>query len=480
MKVKKKLPLIEAIEIVDIGSEGQAVAKYNDWVIFVKGGVPGDVCDIQITRRKNKYAEGFITRLVKQSDKRTQPFCSHFGTCGGCKWQHLDYRWQLFYKQKQVEDALKRIAKIPYPELLPIISSEHTTFYRNKLEYTFSNKKWLNKEDFIKAVENNENKTQAFTDSKGVSNALGFHIPGMFDKVLDIDKCWLQHNISNEIRNSVKDFCNKQHYPFFDIKQQNGFMRNLIVRNSSIGELMVIVVFHKNDETKINKLMGFLAEQFPQINSLNYVVNPKRNDTINDLEVITYKGSSYIVEEMDGLKFMVSPKSFYQTNPKQAMVLYKVAKDFANIKRNQTVYDLYTGTGTIANYVALHANKVIGIEYIEEAIHDAQRNSSLNHISNTAFFAGDMKEVLTPEFIAQHGKADVIITDPPRAGMHIDVVQRIMEMKPKTVVYVSCNPATQARDIAFMASLYKVTAVQPVDMFPHTHHVECVIKLELM
>lgn len=480
---KKKLPLLEGIVMMDIGAEGQAVAKHNDLVIFVKGAVPGDVCNIQLTRKKNKYAEGFITAIIQKSDKQTPSFCTHFGVCGGCKWQNLEYTWQLFYKQKQVEDALKRIAKVPYPEILPILRSENTTFYRNKLEFTFSNKKWLSKDDFTTALENKSNKEtehkNAFTDAAGISNAVGFHIPGLFDKVVDIEKCWLQDNFSNEIRNEVRNFCFKNNYTFFDLKAQEGLMRNLVVRTSGTGELMVIVIFHENEPEKINALMQHLANEFPQITALQYIINPKRNDTFSDLEVITFKGNDHINETMDGLTFKIGPKSFYQTNAKQASVLYQLAKQYADLKGNEIVYDLYTGTGTIANYVADKAQKVIGVEYVADAIADAKINSQVNKITNTAFFAGDMKDVLNDTFIATHGKPDVIITDPPRAGMHADVVAKINEIKPASVIYVSCNPATQARDIALMAHLYDITAVQPLDMFPHTHHVECVIKLEL-
>jgi len=480
---KKKLPLLEGILMVDIGSEGQAVAKHNDLVIFVKGAVPGDVCNIQLTRKKNKYAEGFITEVIRKSEKQSDPFCTHFGVCGGCKWQNLDYKWQLFYKQKQVEDALKRIAKVPYPEILPIIASEKTTFYRNKLEFTFSNKKWLSKADFNIAIESKNNleisAEAAFTDASGISNAVGFHIPGLFDKVVDIEKCWLQDNFSNEIRNEVRDFCFKHQYTFFDLKAQQGLMRNLVIRSSSTGELMVIVIFYENDKKKIDVLMSHLAQQFTQITSLLYIINHKRNDTFSDLEVITFKGNDHINENMEGLTFKIGPKSFYQTNAKQAAVLYGLAKKYANLQGNEVVYDLYTGTGTIANFVADKAQKVVGVEYVGDAIADAKINSEVNKIKNTSFFAGDMKDVLNDEFIALHGKPDVIITDPPRAGMHADVVAKINEIKASTVIYVSCNPATQARDIALMADLYEITAVQPVDMFPQTHHVECVVKLEL-
>lgn len=480
---KKQLPLLEGITISDIGSEGQAVARHNDLVIFVKGAVPGDVCNIQLTRKKNKYAEGFITEVIQKSEKQTASFCTHFGVCGGCKWQNLDYTWQLFYKQKQVEDALKRIAKVPYPEILPIIASEKTSYYRNKLEFTFSNKKWLNKDDFNKAIEiknaSEQGNSNAFTDALGNSNALGFHIPGLFDKVVDIEKCWLQDGFSNEIRNEIRNFCFKNNYTFFDLKAQHGLMRNLVVRTSSTGELMVIVIFHEKEDEKIESLLHHLAVQFPQITSLLYIINTKRNDTFSDLEVHTYKGKDHINENMEGLTFKIGPKSFYQTNAKQAAVLYTLAKKYANLKGNEVIYDLYTGTGTIANFVAAQAKKVIGVEYVAAAIEDAKINSKVNNINNTEFFAGDMKDVLNDEFIATHGRPDVIITDPPRAGMHTDVVNKINEIKAETVVYVSCNPSTQARDIALMAHLYEVTAVQPVDMFPHTHHVECVVKLEL-
>lgn len=481
MTKKKKLPLLEHVAIVDIGSEGQALGRYNDWVIFVKGAVPGDVCDIQLTRKKNKYAEGIITRFIQYSEKRVAPFCQHFGVCGGCKWQYLDYTWQLFYKQKQVEDALKRIAKVPFPEIQPIIPSASTTFYRNKLEFTFSNKKWLSKEDYNKAIAKQEvqDEKQLFTDAQGQSGALGFHIPGLYDKVLNIEKCWLQSELSNEIRNEIRDYCLEKQFEFFDIKAQIGLMRNVVIRTSNTGELMVVIIFFDNQMVQIKQLLEHIAARFPQITSLLYIINPKKNDTYNDLEVFNWKGKNHINENMEGLNYKIGPKSFYQTNANQASVLYKITKEYAALKGTETVYDLYTGTGTIANFVAAHCKKVVGVEYVAEAIEDAKLNSLQNKVCNTEFFAGDMKDVLNDDFIQTHGYPEVIITDPPRAGMHADVVQKIREIKPHTIVYVSCNPASQARDIALLAPQYKITAIQPVDMFPHTHHVECIIKLEL-
>lgn len=462
---KKELPLIENVEIVDVAAEGKAIAKVDDLVVFIPYVVPGDVIDLQITRKKNKYAEGKPVRFISYSPNRTEAFCEHFGICGGCKWQVLPYAEQLKYKQKQVEDNLTRIGKIELPDIHHILGSEKTQFYRNKLEFTFSNKKWLTLEQI--------NSGESFDNM----NALGFHIPGMFDKVLDIDKCWLQEDISNQIRNFIRQYCYDKNYTFFDLRNRGGLMRNLIVRTSITGELMVIVVFYDDEKDQQQDLLTAVATEFPQITSLLYIVNQKANDTITDQEVLVWKGNDCIYEEMEGLKFKIGPKSFYQTNSEQAYNLYKIARDFANLSGDELVYDLYTGTGTIANFVAGKAKKVIGIEYVEDAILDARVNSQINKIDNTLFYAGDMKDILTQDFINEHGRPDVIITDPPRAGMHDDVIKTILFAEPERIVYVSCNPATQARDLSLLDEKYKVEKVQPVDMFPHTHHVENVVLL---
>ncbi len=436
-------------------------------VVFVPFAAPGDVVDIQLFKKRHNYAEGKVVAIHEYAQERVQPFCEHFGVCGGCKWQHLPYEAQIRYKQKQVVDNLTRIGKIHMDEIRPILGSARTRFYRNKLEYTFSNKKWL--------LEEQVNSGEAIDNMNGV----GFHIPGMFDKVLDIHKCWLQEEISNQIRLEVKNYClSHEGYPFFDLRNQEGFMRTLMIRTASTGDLMVVLVFFHEDTAKREALLSHIADRFPQITSLLYVINEKCNDTITDQEVHLFKGKDHIIEEMEGLQFKVGPKSFYQTNSEQAYNLYKVARDFAGLTGNELVYDLYTGTGTIANFVSRRARKVIGIEYVPEAIEDAKVNSALNGIENTLFYAGDMKDILTEEFINEHGRPDVIITDPPRAGMHDDVIKTILGARPKRIVYVSCNPATQARDLNLLDEAYAVRCVQPVDMFPHTHHVENVVLLE--
>lgn len=466
---KKELPLLEKVTITDVAAEGKAVAKVNELVIFVPYVVPGDVVDLQVKRKKNHYAEAVAVKFHEKSPLRTDPFCSHFGVCGGCKWQCLSYEEQLKYKQKQVFDNLTRIGKVELPEFRPILGSEKTRFYRNKLEFTFSNKRWLTEEEVKQDVKYDQ------------MNAVGFHIPGAFDKVLAIDKCWLQDDISNQIRNAVRDYAYAHNFPFFDLRTQEGLLRNIMIRTSSTGELMVVLQCKVTDDEgrrKMEEILQFMADSFPQITSLMYVINNKCNDTIGDLDVEVFKGNDHIFEEMEGLRFKVGPKSFYQTNSEQAYNLYKVAREFAGLTGNELVYDLYTGTGTIANFVARQARKVVGIEYVPEAIEDAKVNSALNGIDNTLFYAGDMKDILTNDFIAEHGRPDVIITDPPRAGMHNDVIDVILAAEPKRIVYVSCNPATQARDLQLLDGKYKVTAVQPVDMFPHTHHVENVVQLE--
>lgn len=466
---KKELPLLEKVTITDVAAEGKAVAKVNELVIFVPYVVPGDVVDLQVKRKKNHYAEAVAVKFHEKSPLRTEPFCSHFGVCGGCKWQCLSYEEQLKYKQKQVFDNLTCIGKVELPEFRPILGSEKTRFYRNKLEFTFSNKRWLTEEEVKQDVKYDQ------------MNAVGFHIPGAFDKVLAIDKCWLQDDISNQIRNAVRDYAYAHNFPFFDLRTQEGLLRNIMIRTSSTGELMVVLQCKVTDDEgrrKMEEILQFMADSFPQITSLMYVINNKCNDTIGDLDVEVFKGNDHIFEEMEGLRFKVGPKSFYQTNSEQAYNLYKVAREFAGLTGNELVYDLYTGTGTIANFVARQARKVVGIEYVPEAIEDAKVNSALNGIDNTLFYAGDMKDILTNDFIAEHGRPDVIITDPPRAGMHNDVIDVILAAEPKRIVYVSCNPATQARDLQLLDGKYKVTAVQPVDMFPHTHHVENVVQLE--
>lgn len=466
---KKELPLLEKVTITDVAAEGKAVAKVNELVIFVPYVVPGDVVDLQVKRKKNHYAEAVAVKFHEKSPLRTEPFCSHFGVCGGCKWQCLSYEEQLKYKQKQVFDNLTRIGKVELPEFRPILGSEKTRFYRNKLEFTFSNKRWLTEEEVKQDVKYDQ------------MNAVGFHIPGAFDKVLAIDKCWLQDDISNQIRNAVRDYAYAHNFPFFDLRTQEGLLRNIMIRTSSTGELMVVLQCKVTDDEgrrKMEEILQFMADSFPQITSLMYVINNKCNDTIGDLDVEVFKGNDHIFEEMEGLRFKVGPKSFYQTNSEQAYNLYKVAREFAGLTGNELVYDLYTGTGTIANFVARQARKVVGIEYVPEAIEDAKVNSALNGIDNTLFYAGDMKDILTNDFIAEHGRPDVIITDPPRAGMHNDVIDVILAAEPKRIVYVSCNPATQARDLQLLDGKYKVTTVQPVDMFPHTHHVENVVQLE--
>ncbi len=436
--------------------------------MFIPYGAPGDVADVQLTRKKNSYAEGRITEIKKPSALRVEPKCSHFGVCGGCKWEHLPYDYQLQFKQQQVEDALRRIAKVELPEISPIIGSERIWEYRNKMEYTFSNKKWLTFDQMRSGEE--------FTDR----DAAGFHIPGSFDKVLDIECCLLQDDLGNRIRRFIRDLGKKNGWEFYDLKQQHGFLRTLMMRILDTGQVMVVMSVGEDDPEKIKTLMDALAAEFPEITSLNYVVNLKANDTITDQEIICCEGSSpYVEEEMEGLRFRIGPKSFYQTNSRQAYRLYSAVRDLARLDGSQLVYDLYTGTGTIANFVARQAKKVVGIEYVPEAIEDAKLNSEVNGIDNTLFYAGDMKDVLNADFIAEHGVPDVMIVDPPRAGMHADVVATILAAAPRRIVYVSCNPATQARDIAMLDTAYRVTAVQPVDMFPHTHHVENIAVLEL-
>ena len=456
--------IFEQVEITDISTEGKGIGRVNNIVCFIDFAVPGDIVDIEITKKKRNYREGRILKHQKISEKRTEPVCKHFGTCGGCKWQNLNYETQLFYKRKYVEDAIVRIGKVT-TTILPIIPSKEIYNYRNKLEFTFSNKKWLTDMSLKPEVWNMN------------QNGLGFHIPKLFDKVLDIEQCHLQGNTSNEIRLEVKKYAFENELEFFDIRQQAGFLRNLIIRNTSTGQWMVVVVLFYEDVLKRENLLKHLAKKFPQITSLQYVINSKKNDSIFDLEAKPFIGKEFIEEEMEGLKFQISAKSFFQTNSIQAYELYKVTREFAALSKNEIVYDLYTGTGTIANFVARNSKKVVGIEYIPEAINDAKINSTVNNITNTDFFAGDIKDVLNDAFVTKHGKPNVIITDPPRSGMHEDVVLKILELAPEKIVYVSCNPATQARDIALLGEKYFTEFVRPVDMFPHTAHIESVAKL---
>lgn len=463
---KKELPVLEDFEITGVAAEGKSLGRWNDLVVFIPYGAPGDRATVRITRKKHSFAEGRIERLTHPSELRQEPVCSHFGVCGGCKWQHLPYRYQLECKQQQVVDALERIAKVELPPINPILGSEKTLYYRNKLEFTFSCKSWLTPEQMASG--------EVIDDR----NALGFHIPGAFDKVLNIDCCYLQDDISNRIRLFLRDYAAGKGYAFYDLRANSGVMRTIMVRTSSTGELMLVVVFGEDKRDAIDDVMGAVAAEFPEITSLLYVVNTKLNDSLTDQTFHLYRGRDYIEEEMEGLRFRVGPKSFYQTNSLQAYELYKVARRMAGLTGSELVYDLYTGTGTIANFVARQARQVIGIEYVAEAIDDARLNSARNGIDNTLFYAGDMKDVLTDEFVARHGTPDVMIVDPPRAGMHQDVVNVILRAQPHLIVYVSCNPATQARDIALLDEHYRVAEVQPVDMFPHTHHVENVALLE--
>ena len=463
---RKELPLLEKVRITDIGAEGNALAWVDNLVVFVPMLIPGDIVDIKVIKKRKKYLEGRVVKFHEYSSDRIKPRCIHFGVCGGCKWQHLPYRLQLDYKEKQVRDNLTRIGKIELPEINPIIGSSEIFMYRNKLEYTFSDKRWLTKEEVVSDVKFEK------------EDALGFHIPGLFDKVLDIEECHLQPEPSNSIKNAVRQYAHKNNLQFFDLREQKGFLRNIIIRNSLEGKVMVIVVFFHEDIEKREGLLDFLASEFPQITSLMYVINSKRNDSLSDQDPILYKRENHLVEIMNGLKFRIGPKSFYQTNTRQALELYRVAKEFAGLSGKEIVYDLYTGTGTIANYIAKDAEKVIGIEYVNEAVHDAIINSEINGILNTRFFAGDMKDVLSEKFFQSNGKPDVIITDPPRAGMHEDVIKRIANAAPDKIVYISCNPSTQSRDIQLLSENYYVAVVQPVDMFPHTHHVENVVLLK--
>jgi 23S rRNA (uracil1939-C5)-methyltransferase len=465
---KKELPIIENIEVLRLGAEGKAIAKHNEKVIFLEGNsvAPQDIVDIKITKQKSGYSFGNVLNYKQLSPNRTQPVCEHFGICGGCKWQHLPYSFQLESKQQQVVDNLERLAKVPLPPIQKIIGSEKIYNYRNKLEFTFSNFKWLTTEEF-KQLEGKERE-----------GGLGFHLPGHFDKVLEINHCHLQPDPSNAIREAVKKFTKEKKWEYFNLKHKKGFLRNILIRNSNQGDLMVAFIFFEEKKQEIEELLAFIQQEFPQVTSLQYFINPKNNDSYADLEPVLYAGKPYIEEKMGNLIFRVGAKSFYQTNAEQAFILYQVALDFAELKGNEIVYDLYTGTGTIAQFLAQKAKKVIGIEYVEEAVRDAKENAKLNNLENVEFFAGDMKDILNATFIEKNGKPDIIVTDPPRAGMHEDVIQVIKQASPDTLVYVSCNPATQARDVALLGDMYEVKKIQPVDMFPQTYHVENVILMK--
>ena len=464
-KRRKDYPLIEGLEITTLAAEGKAMGKYDNQVVFVPMAVPGDVVDVQIRKHHRRFMEGTVVRFVKKSELRVEHFCEHFGVCGGCKWQNLPYEEQLKQKTKQVEDQLVRIGHLDIPEVRPCLGSERTREYRNKLEFTFADRRWLTYEEIAEGGD------------IAAAPAVGFHIPGCFDKVLDIKKCHLQIDLSNRIRLAIKEFCIENGYSFHNARAHEGLMRTLVVRTASTGEVMVIVVFNENDKERIDALMSMLQTTFPEITSLIYMINEKWNDSLGDREPICFAGKDHIIEQMEGLQFKVGPKSFYQTNSEQAYELYKVTREFAELQPTDVLYDLYTGTGTIANFCARRAAKVVGVEYVPEAIEDAVINSRLNNIDNTTFYAGDMKDVMSDEFIARNGRPDVIILDPPRAGVDERVLDVIKRAAPERMVYVSCNPSTQARDLALLSDMYEILAVQPVDMFPHTHHVENVVKL---
>lgn len=465
-KVLASNKFLNNIQVIDIAEEGKGVGKSDDLVLFIDKAIPGDEVDVELTRKKKRFFEGKIQRLIKPSVHRTDPFCEHFGVCGGCKWQHMTYEGQLTFKQKSVVDALQRLAKVDTSFIEPILPSQESKYYRNKLEYTFSDKRWLTDED-LKNTEPME------------MNALGFHIPGRFDKILDIEHCYLQADPSNAIRNEVRAFALANNYSFYNLRNHEGALRNLIIRSTATNELMVIVVFAYTTQEQINQMMQFIADRFPEITSLMYIINQKKNDTIFDQDIHVFAGRDHIFEQMGDLKFKIGAKSFYQTNPDQAHQLYKITKEFADFKGDELVYDLYTGAGTIACFVASDVKQVIGVEYVPTAIEDAKINASINNIGNTKFYAGDMKDVLTADFVLEHGKPEVIIVDPPRAGMHVDVVKCLLEIEAPKIVYVSCNVATQARDIELLKEKYNLSRIKPVDMFPHTQHVENVVLLIL-
>ena len=466
MARKKQDIILENVRIESVAAEGKALAKVDGAVLFVPFAVPGDIVDVKVTKKKKNYMEGYILRLVTPSEHRIEPFCSHFGICGGCKWQPLPYPMQLQAKQQQVYDQLVRIGHLDVLEISPIVPSDETVYYRNKLEFTFSDRRWIYQDE----------------DPDGLSPAqrcgLGFHVGRFFDKVLDIKHCYLQKDPSNQIRLFIKEYAVSHGLPFFNIREHTGFLRNMFIRSTEAGDIMLIICFYHEDAEARTALLDAVSEAFPQISSLYYVINGKANDSVADQECILYKGDEAIYEHMEGLRFKIGPKSFYQTNTRQAFKLYSVAREFAGLTGEETVYDLYTGTGTIAQFVSSKARKVIGIEYVPEAICDARENALANGITNCEFFAGDMKDILTDSFVSQHGRPDVVILDPPRAGIHPDVAQVILNAEPERIVYVSCNPASQARDLAILCSRYRITAVRPVDMFPHTHHVENVVRLD--
>ncbi len=463
-KKQKTFEILENIRIEEMVAEGKCLARHNNMVVFVGGVAPGDVVDLRITKKKKSFMEAVPVQFREYSELRVQPFCEHFGICGGCKWQHIGYDTQLYYKEKQVRDNLERIGKVALPPFDPILGSKKDKFYRNKLEFTFSGFGWLTNEQIQSGQEYDR-------------NALGFHMPGRFDKILDIQNCYLQPDPSNAIRLAVRDYTRAKGLVYYDAVKQTGFLRNLIVRTANTGDLMVILLVKHDDREAIHGILDDLYAKFPEITSLQYVVNTKMNDTFHDQEVICYKGQPYIYEQMEDIRFQVGPKSFYQTNADQAYELYRLTREFAGLTGNELVYDLYTGAGTIANFVARQAREVIGIEYVPSAIEDAKINSQLNNITNTTFYAGDMKDILSDELIARHGRPEVVITDPPRAGMHPDVVEKLLQVHADRIVYVSCNPATQARDLELLSDKYDVTRVQPVDMFPQTHHVENIVLL---
>ncbi|WP_291725465.1 23S rRNA (uracil(1939)-C(5))-methyltransferase RlmD [Bernardetia sp.] len=466
---KNKNRIVENVVILDAGAEGKCIARPEEAdgrVVFITGVAPKDVVDVRVTKQRKSYWEATPVKFHSYSDERVEPFCKHFGVCGGCKWQHLSYENQLKYKQKQVKDNLERLAKVELPEIKPILASDETTFYRNKLEYTFSSRRWLTKEQ-ISSGEDFDNR------------ALGFHIPGRFDKIVDIDECYLQAEPSNTIRLEINKYARENDLEFYDVVNHTGLLRNLMIRSSQTTQDLMVMLQITAFNEKTESLLHFIKDSFPEITSLQYVINTKKNDTFHDLEVVCFDGKDYITETMEGLEFRIQAKSFYQTNSIQAYNLYKITRDFAGLTGNEVVYDLYTGTGTIANFVAKQAKQVIGVEYVEAAIEDAKVNSKLNGIENTLFYAGDMKDVLNEEFLEKHARPDVILTDPPRAGMHPDVIQMLLRIRAKHIVYVSCNPATQARDLQLLDEKYSVKAIQPVDMFPQTHHVENVVLLEL-
>lgn len=462
---RRNLPLFEEVTIENIGAEGKSIARVDNIVVFVKDAVPGDVVDLQVFRKKGRYMEARVVKYHSYSEQRTDPFCSHFGVCGGCKWQHLPYERQLFYKEQQVTDAFRHIAGVEVPEAMPILASDPTIRYRNKLEYTFSNHRWLVDLD------------AASDDPDAHTNAVGLHVPGRFDKVVDIETCYLQAEPTNALRNFLREIALEKKLSFYDHRTNEGLLRNLIIRNTTLGEVMVILSV-QYDQAEVYEVLDAIKEKFPDLTSLMYVINPKKNETLYDQDIITWHGRDHIFEQLEDLKFKIGPKSFFQTNSYQALRLYQVTREFAGLSGDEILYDLYTGTGTIANFMAGKAGKVVGIDSVPESIENAKVNSEINEIENATFFAGDMKDIFSDSFIKENGKPDVIITDPPRAGMHTNVVAQILKIAPKRIVYVSCNPATQARDVELLGAAYRVVKIQPVDMFPHTHHVENVALLE--